>query len=379
MPPARSTDGSSSADGDGRAPTPRSSAKVVSYQRPRRRSAGAELKQRLKQCGRPLVFAARRRRARRLAAEADRRGFVPSSRPVAFIVGCGRSGTTILGRLLGRHPGVSYHFEPYHLWGAIDERTDITHLLFRGDTRCVLGPEAATEAARARFNHIFLHQGAGPDAGLVMDKTPINAMRLGFLDALAPHARYVHISRDAVDVVRSIVVLATTNSYRVMGRPRLNQWWGDGGVKWDALKEDGIAAGCLPDLAASLHGHPERGAYEWLMTHREVDRWRDHLGSRLHDVTFTELRRDPRAVLDSIRAFLDLPDDPAWLDEAASSIGNPPPSGALPPILPEALAEAVHAYQERFGFPGRFRTSADEITTDDEPAAAAAPRGVQVR
>jgi hypothetical protein len=35
----------------------------------------------------------------------------PLTRPV-FIVGCGRSGTTILGEMLGRHPQLAYLNEP---------------------------------------------------------------------------------------------------------------------------------------------------------------------------------------------------------------------------------------------------------------------------
>jgi hypothetical protein len=42
-----------------------------------------------------------------------------------FIIGCGRSGTTILGQVLSAHPEVYYLFEPYHLWAAIDPMTDV--------------------------------------------------------------------------------------------------------------------------------------------------------------------------------------------------------------------------------------------------------------
>ena len=36
-----------------------------------------------------------------------------------FIIGCGRSGTTLLGELFAMHPGVSYICERYDLWAAI--------------------------------------------------------------------------------------------------------------------------------------------------------------------------------------------------------------------------------------------------------------------
>src|SRR6516164_2657563 len=33
-----------------------------------------------------------------------------------FIIGCGRSGTTLLGELFAKHPELSYRYEPYHRW-----------------------------------------------------------------------------------------------------------------------------------------------------------------------------------------------------------------------------------------------------------------------
>ena len=60
---------------------------------------------------------------------------------MAFLVGCGRSGTTVLGDVFGRHPEVHYFYEPYHLWATIDPLTDVTnryqvrpaHLLMDGN------------------------------------------------------------------------------------------------------------------------------------------------------------------------------------------------------------------------------------------------------
>jgi hypothetical protein len=45
-------------------------------------------------------------------------------RPV-FIIGCGRSGTTILGATLAQHQLVTYLNEPCHLWFSAYPETDI--------------------------------------------------------------------------------------------------------------------------------------------------------------------------------------------------------------------------------------------------------------
>ncbi len=36
-----------------------------------------------------------------------------NDRPPLFVIGCGRSGTTFLGDVLGSHPKSAYMFEPY--------------------------------------------------------------------------------------------------------------------------------------------------------------------------------------------------------------------------------------------------------------------------
>src|SRR5215472_13413392 len=41
-----------------------------------------------------------------------------------FIIGCGRSGTSILGELFAMHPQVEYLYEPNARWAAVHPVTD---------------------------------------------------------------------------------------------------------------------------------------------------------------------------------------------------------------------------------------------------------------
>jgi hypothetical protein len=88
------------------------------------------------------IHAAARRRAARGPAD-------PPPRPPLFVVGCGRSGTTILGNLIGIHPGVTYLNEPYHLWAAIDPALDLTNLHVRHRAR-LFWTDPATDEERRR-------------------------------------------------------------------------------------------------------------------------------------------------------------------------------------------------------------------------------------
>src|ERR1700728_2369929 len=78
-------------------------------------------------------------------------------------------------------------------------------------------------------------------ASLMLEKTPFNACRIGYLDALSPGCKFIHLVRDGVDVVRSIDRLSRDRTYQILGRRDMNRWWGRGGCKWTALSTDGFA------------------------------------------------------------------------------------------------------------------------------------------
>ncbi len=85
----------------------------------------------IKPCLRAIKYGYLRRQAEHLARRSTRFDGKPLDAPVVFLIGCGRSGTTILGKLFALHPQVHYLFEPYHLWAAIDPATDCINLYHR--------------------------------------------------------------------------------------------------------------------------------------------------------------------------------------------------------------------------------------------------------
>lgn len=114
--------------------------------------------------------------------------------PFVFIIGSPRSGTTILGDILGRHPDIVHWYEPYFIWdyhiGNLD--TDIRterHLT-----------EKARRFIRREFQ-LFL-KSAG--ARILVEKTPENSFKIPFINAVFPHAKWIHIIRDGRSATASI-------------------------------------------------------------------------------------------------------------------------------------------------------------------------------
>jgi hypothetical protein len=318
--------------------------------------------ERIRFLARTPFYAARGARARVLA-----RVRVKSTRNVRapiFIIGCGRSGTTLLGELFAAHPAVSYRYEPYHLWAALEPATDFLQLYSRGEHHCLLGADSVTARAQRRFTRLM---SARPGFTFV-EKSPINALRIGYLDAVAPEARFVHIVRDGIDVTHSIERMAAVTR-RMVFRPPLNEWWGVGEAKWTALVRDGRAAGYYPDEVCQLTTDAQRGAYEWLLSLREVEGWRARLGSRFVELRYQDLIDDPRttlqAVMDSVR--LSCPD--SWLEQAAAKVSPASNSNGKVLALPDQMCEDFNRLQANFRFKGRatVRNHGDRLDGGAKP------------
>lgn len=117
--------------------------------------------------------------------------FVP-----VVIIGAGRSGTNALRDTLVRLDGFATwrcdEINPIWRHGNLDHPDD------------ELPPELATPAVRryirAAFRRIWRRQGK---PAFVVEKTCANTLRVPFVDAVLPEARYIHIVRDGYDVIAS--------------------------------------------------------------------------------------------------------------------------------------------------------------------------------
>lgn len=283
--------------------------------------------------------------------------FPPSAsrhRPVHFLVGCGRSGTTILGLILAKNESIHYIYEPYHLWYIVDPRLDATGLHARpSDVRFFLDEDDYSDDSRGRFDSLFSRRPREGIARCVIEKTPHNAARIGWIDAIEPGARFIHIVRNGINVVRSIDRIATESSYRYAFRSGYNQWWGEGDVKWNALKGQGAARGYFPDEVDLLTSHTQRGAYEWLVSIGEIDHCRDRLDDRIFEITYTQLTSEPATICKQIADHIDVPAPRGWLDQACGMLSKERVNEGDDLLLPPAMASKFNEYQERYGFDGR--------------------------
>ena len=222
----------------------------------------------------------------------------------SFIVGCGRSGTTLLRAMLDSHPKIAVPPESYFVvallkqraafepsgtldhsafldelcrapsfieWG-IDRETLATHPAFL-DARTV--PEAITAAYRCYADRF--------DKSIMVDKTPFLGRNVGLLASSFPGTRFVHLVRDGRNVAQSL-----------------------------AAMEFGPATA-------------ELGILEWQRHVDAIDRYVADGGENVLCVRYEDLVEDPTAVLGRICRHIGVEFDPAMLgytDRAAEVLAG---------------------------------------------------------
>lgn len=148
-----------------------------------------------------------------------------SPNPSVFIIGCIRSGTTLLQRLVNAHPALAIVHETHWIPRLYKNRTGLTpeglvtsefidylcahdrfsHLgMERTEIERLLTPGEAISYA-AFVSRIFDLYASAHGKRLAGDKTPAYVKNVAFLHTLWPKTKFVHLIRDGRDVALSIM------------------------------------------------------------------------------------------------------------------------------------------------------------------------------
>jgi len=221
-------------------------------------------------------------------------------RPI-IIVGPHRSGTTLLYRTLTAHPDTGYFNRNYRrfrnapwfaAWltrrGAQDLSVEAQGIWDRVRRKQddELGAEAATEAVCRWYRNLVATTLRYRGAPRFLGKYPRLSLRIPFLEAVFPDARFVHMARDWRGVVNSTVNRKTQREKRAGG------WFGIYIPGWREMTD-------LPhDVAASR---------QFIEVTKVLEREGERIGDRMTKVSYEELCAAPLATMTRLAAGVDLP------------------------------------------------------------------------
>jgi hypothetical protein len=222
------------------------------------------------------------------------------SRPL-FIIGCGRSGTTILGRSLSEHRKITYLNEPRHLWFSAFPETDIwTAKAHARNGKLFLTEADADPQKGEKLRRLFWFETIMNRKPVLIEKLPINNFRLHFIRQIFPDAHFIHIYRNGLEVARSIEKASEKGD-----------WFGSGSYKWKKLVEharENENTQNLPELCTTCY---DKGLLEWrLSTEAVVGFLRGLPNNAFVEISYDEFIDHPVKTISKVLAFAGVGPDP---------------------------------------------------------------------
>jgi len=217
-----------------------------------------------------------------------------------FIIGCGRSGTTIFGTTLSKHKHVTYLNEPRHLWFSAYPETDIwTPRAYSRNGKLVLTAADAENQKSKKISQLFRFETIKTGRPVLIEKLPINNFRLNFIHQIFPDARFIHLYRNGLEVARSIQKMSERGS-----------WFGTNSYKWNKLVEHALNRDASSDIPSLCSNYFEMGLLEWrLSTEAAVEFLKNLTDDVFFELNYDELTQNPVETISRVLAFIGLEDD----------------------------------------------------------------------
>ncbi len=117
-----------------------------------------------------------------------------SLKPPVIILGNTRSGTTVLQAMLAAHPDLTSWYEPRNMWQYADP----------GRPHDEFDASDATDRVQRYVRGRFLARQRANGGRVVVEKTPVNILRLPYVRTILPEATWLFIVRNPFSFINSV-------------------------------------------------------------------------------------------------------------------------------------------------------------------------------
>ena len=214
-----------------------------------------------------------------------------------FIIGCGRSGTSILGTTLFQHPDIHYLEEPFFIYNRIFPEMEI---YFKPNDESII-PKLFynsidfEEVKANNLKYAFHRKLVFKNKKVLVEKMPLNVFRLEWLYKIFPTARFIYIHRNGLEVAASML-------------RRGPSWFGRKGLKWELLKTYALENEKIKNIVPEVKSNFEKGLLEWRISMELTTRFFNRLDDqKYHTITYQQFMDHPVEEINRILEFMDLP------------------------------------------------------------------------
>ena len=211
-----------------------------------------------------------------------------------FIIGCGRSGTTILGSTLSHHPKLKYLNERRDLWHRSYPEFDIWNKRNQNSKLYADEKDIIFKKHNVLHRLLFREQVLG-NAKILLEKLPINNFRLRFLEKSFPNARYIYLTRNGLEVSASIEKSIQKGAWV---------------RNHDLLKNYNIE-----------NSDQNKGIWEWKLSIDQSDHFFKSIDrNRLKHLSYKDFIDSPADIIKDIFNFLELDYTEDWINKISKNI-----------------------------------------------------------
>lgn len=211
---------------------------------------------------------------------------------VVFIVGCGRSGTTIIGKCISELEEVLYLNEKRTIWNLCFGNLNI----WTSNGSLVADESHATFFRTFFLKIIFGFYKIINNKKILVEKLPINSFRLNFLIKMFPKAKFIFVRRNGLEVANSIENL----------HAKKKRWFGNNNHKWFELKKLLISREISLPKNISVKN---KGLFEWRLSNELMDEFINKKTTQnILEINYSEFVKSPLLTMSKISFFLETND-----------------------------------------------------------------------
>ena len=209
-----------------------------------------------------------------------------------FLIGCGRSGTTVLGNTIGKHESITY----------LNERRDLWHQAYPGfdiwsgkisQPKLIAESDDNNKKKTEILRKLFYREQICGNSKILLEKLPINNFRLKFIEDAFPDAKYIYLQRNGIEVAKSIEKRAEKG------------WFGKNNIKWNLIEKLSKRI----DISTELNDFSnfEKGLLEWRFSLEFSESFFSTINEkRYYSLSYKTFLENPKLQIENIYRFLDL-------------------------------------------------------------------------